>query len=181
MRIIKSVVAIYLSLTISAAINGSPSNAAIAAFICTKSNDGDTKDTAKYRVIGTIIGAVYSMVSLFAIKYFNIELFSQVHFIILSLLMIPAIKIILLLKIPNRVITPCVVIILLTHLSYIKRGDPYMGILYRFLDTAIGVVVAVIVNKFLPHNKAEEKETEQEANKKYKEEVEIEESVSTKN
>ncbi len=157
MRIIKSVIAIYLSIIISLAIDGQPTSAAIAAFICTRSSDEATVDTGKYRAIGTLIGAVYSLLFIIVIKHFNIEIFGQGYFIMVSLLLIPVIKTTLWLKIADATVNACVVV-LLTLLSYVKEGDPYARILYRFVDTAVGVIIAIIVNKILPNNKTEEEE-----------------------
>jgi len=155
MRIIKSVIAIYLSIMISVAIDGQPAIAAVAAFICTRTSDEATVDMGKYRAIGTLIGAVYSVLFIIIIKIFNIELFGQGYYIMVSLLLIPVIKTTLWLKIADATVIACVVV-LLTLLNYVKDGDPYVRILYRLVDTVIGVIIAIIVNKILPHKKAEE-------------------------
>jgi uncharacterized membrane protein YgaE (UPF0421/DUF939 family) len=153
MRIIKTVISIYLSILISSAINGYPVIAAVAALICTRSSNEASVDIGKKRAIGTLIGAMYSLLFIIIIKFFNIELFDHGYYIMLSLLLIPVIKTALWFKIPDATISACVVV-LLTLLNYVKDGDPYMRILHRLVDTMIGVIIAVVVNKILPYKKA---------------------------
>ncbi|NLL91638.1 MAG: hypothetical protein GX222_04365 [Ruminococcaceae bacterium] len=175
MRIIKTVISIYLSIVISLAINGQPTSAAIAAFICTRSSNKDSVDTGKTRAIGTLIGALFSLVFIIIIKYFNVELFTHGYYIMLSLLLIPIIKVTIWLKIPGATVSACIVV-LITLLSYVKDGDPHVRIIYRFVDTIIGVIVAIIVNKVLSFEK-DEKEGEKE--KPDKDKGAIKESADT--
>lgn len=155
MRIIKTVISIYLSIMLSLAIQGQPLSSAIAAFICTRSSNEDSMGTGKARVLGTMIGAVFSVIFVIIIKYFNIELFSHGYYIMLCLLLIPIIKVTLWLKMPTATTSACVVV-LLTLISYVSAGDPYMRIIYRFVDTMIGVAVAIVVNRVLPYRKSTE-------------------------
>ncbi|NMA06770.1 MAG: hypothetical protein GX928_03520 [Ruminococcaceae bacterium] len=156
MRIIKTVISIYLSIIISLAINGQPTSAAIAAFICTRSSNKDSVDTGRIRVIGTLIGALFSLVFIIVIKYFNIELFTQGYYIMLSLLLIPVIKVTIWLKMPGATVSACIVV-LITLLSYVKDGDPHVRIIYRFVDTMVGVIIAIIVNKVLSFDKVKKR------------------------
>jgi uncharacterized membrane protein YgaE (UPF0421/DUF939 family) len=174
MRIIKTVISIYLSIIISLAINGQPTSAAIAAFICTRSSNKDSVDTGRIRVIGTLIGALFSLVFIIVIKYFNIELFTQGYYI--SLLLIPVIKVTIWLKMPGATVSACIVV-LITLLSYVKDGDPHVRIIYRFVDTMVGVIIAIIVNKVLSFDKVEKEEDAKE--KPNKEKDLIEESADT--
>jgi uncharacterized membrane protein YgaE (UPF0421/DUF939 family) len=157
MRIIKSAIAVYLSITISLAIDGQPTSAAVAAFMCTRSSNEATVDMGKNRTIGTMIGATYSLLFILVVKCFNVEFFSHGYYIMVSLLLIPVIKTTLWLKIADATVVAYVVV-LLTLLNYVRDGDPYLRILYRLVDTAIGVIIAIIVNKLLPRKKAEKGE-----------------------
>jgi uncharacterized membrane protein YgaE (UPF0421/DUF939 family) len=158
MRIIKTVVSIYLSIIASLAINGQPTSAALAAFISTRSSNEDSVDTGKIRIFGTMIGAVFSLGFIIIIQIFGIEIFSPGYYIMLSLLLIPTIKTTLWFKIPDATTNACIVV-LLTLLNYVREGDPHVRILYRFFDTMIGVAIAVIINMILPYEKPEKDET----------------------
>lgn len=157
MRIIKTVISIYLSIICSLAINGQPTSAALAAFISTRSSNEDSVDAGKIRIFGTMIGAVFSLGFIIIIQLFSIEIFGQGYYLMLSLLLIPTIKTTLWFKIPDATTNACIVV-LLTLLNYVREGDPHVRILYRFFDTMIGVAIAIIINMILPYEKPEQDE-----------------------
>lgn len=160
MRIIKTIISVYLSIIITVFFEGQPTSAAIAALICTQGTNKNTQHIGKNRVWGTIIGAIYSVIFILIIKYFNIKILTFRYFIILCLLIIPIIKTTLWLNMPDATTNACIVL-LLSLLSYVTEGDPYMQVLHRILDTMIGVSVAIIVNQLLPSKEISKKENEQ--------------------
>lgn len=157
MRIIKTVLSIFISLMISLMIKGQPTNSTVAALICVRQSDKETLHIGTSRIIGTIFGGIFSEIFLLICHFFNIKLFTISYYTIICLLLIPIMKFMLIIKKPDAARYASIVT-LLTLLSYAKQKNAYHHVFLRIVDTMIGVVVAIIVNKLLPYKKEEKKE-----------------------
>lgn len=152
MRIIKSVIAIFLSAVITDLKDGNPVSSTIAAIIVMKQDTQSAMNVGIERLIGTFIGGVYSFLFLYAITFFEIPLFTILYYFFMSLLLIPVIKTCVLLKVPGSALNASFVV-LVTLLSYITEYNKYQFVIDRMVDTMIGVVIAIAINRLLPAKK----------------------------
>ncbi|NLM05352.1 MAG: FUSC family protein [Tissierellia bacterium] len=156
MRMIKTVIAVFISIFITNLIGGIPLNAAIAAIICLQATQEATVKKGKERVVGTFIGGFFSAIFLFLIDTFDVQLFTNLYYLIMSLLIIPVIKTAVTLKAPDSASSASIVM-LITLLSYVKTEEKYLFVLLRVLDTLVGVFTSIIINLLLPKNKNHKK------------------------
>ncbi len=161
MRIIKSAVAVALCYVVQIfrGDSGIVFYSQLSALWCMQSYISTTKQNAKQRILGTIVGAFFGLVVLL------ISIFVRNHFsdgkwfgyifnaILISATLIPVLWTTVVLKKKQASYFSCVVFlsIVVIHLS---DENPYLFTLNRFLDTMIGIVIGVGVNLFrLPHKK----------------------------
>lgn len=156
MRMIKTVIAVFISIFITNLIGGIPLNAAIASIISLQATQEATVQKGKERVIGTFIGGTFSAIFLFLIDTLNIQLFTNLYYFIMSILLIPVIKTAVTLKAPGSASSASIVM-LITLLSYVKTEEKYLFVLLRVIDTLVGVFTSIIINLLLPKNKNQKK------------------------
>lgn len=157
MRIIKTIVSVYISVMIISFRNGTPVNAAVAAVLSTQDSQKGTKVYGKNRIIGTLIGALFALLFVFIVDRFDIPLFTPIYYACMTLLLIPIIKLNLWLNLPGAVASACITF-LISLMAYISQSDlKYVYVINRIIDTFIGVVITVIVNHILPDNRENEK------------------------
>lgn len=157
MRIIKTIVSVFVSVIIVSLRNGTPLNSAIAAVLSTQDSQKETKKYGKNRIIGTFVGAIFAIFFVFLVDEFNIPLFTPIYYACMTLLLIPIIKLNLLLGLPGAVSSACITF-LISLMAYISQEDlKYLYVANRIIDTFIGVVITVIVNIALPDNRENEK------------------------
>lgn len=148
-RIWKTVAAVFLCFLIDDIWReGVPFYAAIAAILCIQNNWEDSLKTAKNREIATIIGGIWGMLFLIFEKSTGFAPGEIIRYAILSLLLIPIIKLSVGLKQEKGTYLMCVVFLCVT---VTHRGDvsPVEFAINRMIDTTIGIVVALAVNQFL--------------------------------
>jgi uncharacterized membrane protein YgaE (UPF0421/DUF939 family) len=148
LRTIKTIVAVFLSLVISSLREGSvPFYSAIAAVLCMQKDFENSFKVGYDRFIATIIGATLGCLFLMFEHYvYTIE--NQIlRYLLISLLLIPVIYICVYTKRPGSVATGCVVYLAIV----INRAGqlPFAFAFNRFLDTTIGIVVAILINNYL--------------------------------
>lgn len=148
MRVIKTVIAVYICFLLSFIRKTKPFYSVIAAILCMQNDSKNGWKVGKNRMIGTLIGGIYGLIAIILIKYLNIELFSYVHYLILSLFLIPIIYSNVYLKVPNSTYISCVVFM---SIAVSHGGDkaPMFFALNRVVDTLIGIIVSIIINKVL--------------------------------
>lgn len=145
MRVIKTVIAVYSCFLISFIRNGIPFYSAIAAILCMQNNHSNSFQAGRSRMIGTLIGGIYGFLAIVLIDYVNIELFNYIHYLVLSLILIPIIYTNVLLKVNSSTYISCVVFFSIT-VSHGGDMSPIYFTLNRIVDTTIGIVVSLIVN-----------------------------------
>lgn len=145
MRVIKTVIAVYLCFLISFLRNGIPFYSAIAAILCMQNDHSNSFKTGKSRMIGTLIGGAYGFLAIILIDFINIELFNYIHYLILSLFLIPIIYTNVFLKVNSSTYISCVVFFSIT-VSHGGDITPMYFTLNRIVDTSIGIVVSLIIN-----------------------------------
>lgn len=145
LRVIKTVISVYVCFLISFVRNGIPFYSAIAAVLCMKSDYTNSLKVGKSRMIGTLIGGIYGFLAIIFIEYVNIKLFVYIHYLILSLFLIPIIYTNVFLKVSSSTYISCVVFFSITASSGRNMGPMYFT-LNRMIDTLIGIVVSIVIN-----------------------------------
>ncbi|MGB4985217.1 MAG: FUSC family protein [Erysipelotrichaceae bacterium] len=156
LRIIKSSIVVFLSL-MTTYIRGNdciPFYTAIAAIMSVQPTAKDAKYFGLGRAIGTFIGGFWGIVLL----YINILLPAQhiiVHYLIVSLMIIPTIYTSIILKKPQSAFIACVTLISIT-INHITDTNPFLFAFNRMLDTFIGSLIGLAINYIaLPKEQAD--------------------------
>ena len=147
LRIIKTAVVIFLSLTVSW-LRAGQSNAlyiAIAAMLAIQPTMEGAKSEGINRLIGTLSGGVWGtavfLINVFALGRFHV----LVQYLFVSLAIIPLILTSLKLKRPSTVSIACVVFLVVAT-SPVGDINPLKYVGSRMLDTFIGFVIGMVVN-----------------------------------
>lgn len=145
MRVLKTVISVYLCFLIGIARDAVPFYSAIAAILCMQSDYKNSFKVGKSRIIGTLIGGIYGFLAILGFTYINIELFGYIHYLILSLFLIPIIYTNVFFKVPSSAYLSCVVFLIMT-VSNVENIEPLVFASNRIIDTLIGIIVSLIIN-----------------------------------
>ena len=155
MRIIKSAIGVALCFVIYflRGEQGTPFYSALAVLWCIQNRTKNTITNAIQRTIGTAIGAVYGLIFiLFTLNVSDLG-YGFLHYILLSLLIVPVIYTTVLLKRGNASYFSCVVYLSIV-VNHLTDENPYLFVLNRTLDTLIGIILGLIINSaHLPEKK----------------------------
>lgn len=146
LRIIKTAIAVFLSLIIShlRSENAIPFYAAIAAIICLKPNVDGTIEIGVSRLIGTLVGGLIGLLYLLILR--DIHQHAFLNYFIVSIVMAGLIWAMSVAKRPNAISIMAIVFVSITINHGIDPVFPAEFAFNRVVDTLIGVVIAVIVN-----------------------------------
>lgn len=155
MRMFKTAVAVFICLFISQFLPYSiPVNSTVTAILCMQPYLSDAKDMSITRIVGASAGGFFGMIALWVFEQYGVPTFYR--YLIISLCMIPLIQMTLLIRQPTAAVFTCIVF-LSTTLLIDEELPVYLAALHRVIDTALGIVVAMIVNAFeLPKGKNRE-------------------------
>jgi len=146
MRNIKTALSVFLCLLIFEAIHRENSfYACIAAVICMQPTLDNTFKKGFSRIIGTVIGGIIGIVLL---------VISEIYIKEGALIFLIPIGIIILIKIcvtigQNDSVSICCVVYLGIMISHRYEGDYFWYTLNRVIDTSVGIIIAVVVNRYL--------------------------------
>lgn len=155
MRNIKTAISVFLCLMFFEIINRpDPVLAAIAAIMCMKSDVDNSLQAGISRTVGTIIGA---LIAILLLQVINSNIIDDLYIFIIPIGMIFLIEICVLLKSSDSV-SICCVVYLSIMLNLRNGGDYWEYSINRVIDTAIGIIIAVIINKFFKTPKILKKE-----------------------
>lgn len=147
MRIIKSAIAVNICCVICALRGGMPFYSSIAAVLCMQKESGRAKTVALNRMIGTCIGGVCGYLALLVLK--NSFLTNEyAAYTFLSLCIIPLMYITVLLHKQSATYITCVVFLCVT-ITHGADVSPGLFALNRVIDTFIGIIVSLLVNKMI--------------------------------
>lgn len=121
----------------------------IAAVLCMQKSAEKTFTTSFNRIMGTAVGGVFGVVVLFLETELHVQRVMPVYYLIVSLMLIPVIMSTIAIKKPSVAGFACVVF-LSTTIYHVGDASPYTYALNRMLDTALGIVVALVVNLAMP-------------------------------
>ena len=157
LRTVKTAVAIFLSLVVAWLRQGQ-SNAlyiAIAAMLAIQPTMESSKQAATNRLVGTLTGGIWGIVVFLA----NIFVFGNPHtlvqYAIVSVATIPLIVLALKLKRPDT-ISISLVVFLVVAIAPVGDMNPVKYVLNRMLDTAMGLLIGILINPVrIPQNREE--------------------------
>lgn len=146
MRNIKTSLAVFICLLLFKLINRDNSIfACIAAVICMQNTVDDSFNKGIERTIGTILGGVAGVV----VYYILNELFvHDVSIFIIPIGIIILIELCLILNVKQSIVI-CIVVYLTVLISPSIKGNHVMYTIMRVIDTTIGIVVAILINKYI--------------------------------
>ena len=149
-RIVRSVVVIWLCFAVYElrGRQGIPFFSLIAALQCIKPYNRDMNEEASRRLIGTLIGAFWGLLAVLAEQRLSAEgvLWMQVEYLLLGLLTGMVIYFTVLLHATEHAGFAAVVFLSVTF-GLGEDVNPYLHTLHRLIDTALGVLLAELVNR----------------------------------
>ncbi|MCR5656957.1 MAG: FUSC family protein [Butyrivibrio sp.] len=152
MRIIKSAIGVLICFAIYflRGKQGAPFYSALAVLWCIQNQTKNTVGNALQRTIGTGIGAAYGLVYILVKQQFPVLGDSFLHYAIISLALIPIIYTTVVIKQKTASYFSCVVFLSIV-VNHLMDENPYIFVLYRSMDTLIGIFVALILNSICIH------------------------------
>lgn len=150
LRNLKTALSVFLCIIIFKVFNNNfPFYACIASVICMKDTLNNSLTIGKDRLIGTFLGGLIGILFVYLLSFFhNIE---HPNAIVTSIGVIICIYISTLISKPGSVTISCIVFIGIM-ISYTGIESYYYAITRTF-DTSIGVIIAILVNKYIPFKK----------------------------
>lgn len=146
MRNIKTAVSVFLCLLLFNIIKRDNSfYACIAAIICMQQTVENTFSKGVSRIIGTIIGGVVGIILLIIVETYIVE---SAYLFLIPLGIIILIEICVLLK-QNDAASICCIVFLSILINHRYIGDYLLYAFDRVIDTSIGIIIAVVVNRYL--------------------------------
>ena len=145
MRVVKTVIAVYICFLISFFREGLPFYSAIAAILSMQTDPKDSFQVGKNRIKGTIIGGIYGFLAITLVNFMGVAIFGQIHYLVLSLFLIPIIYTNVHLKTYTSTYISCVVFLSIT-VAHGGDSTPMYFAFNRVLDTLIGIGVSWIIN-----------------------------------
>lgn len=146
MRNIKTSVSVFLCLLFFEIVNrGSSFYACIAAVICMQPTLENTYSKGISRIIGTIMGGFLGAVLLIIGESY---IFEKSLIILIPIGITILIEICVYFKQKESVSISCIVFLSIMILHRVN-GDYFWYTINRIIDTSIGIIIAVAVNKFL--------------------------------
>ena len=150
MRIIKTVIAVFLCGVLAFLRNTSALYSMFAALFCVQNSAGKTIHSSIDRALGTLIGGVVGVVTVHTMNALNILHIDLLRYLLMSLLLIPVIELCLVIKKPGCAGMACMVIMCLV----VDPGDkPAIDSIERVFETVVGVALACGIDVLLPYEK----------------------------
>lgn len=148
MRIIKTVIAVFLCGVLAFLRDTSALYSMFAALFCVQRSAGKTIESSINRVLGTLVGGVVGVLTVYSMDTLNILHIDLLRYLLMSLLLIPVIEFCLFIKKPDCAGMACMVVMCLV----VDPGDkPAIYSIERLFETSVGVVLACGIDVLLPH------------------------------
>ena len=151
MRIIKTVVAVFLCGVLAFLRDKSALYSMFAALFCVQKSAGQTIESSINRVLGTLVGGVVGVLTVYSMDTLNILHIDLLRYLLMSLLLIPIIEFALFIKKPDIAGMACMVVMCLV----VDPGDkPAVYSIERLFETLVGVLLACGIDVLLPYRPA---------------------------
>lgn len=148
LRAIKTAIAVFLCLLLSLILKRNDNLfACIAAIICLKPTYHKTFNSGLSRFVGTLLGGVIGyllLLMIYKMPFKEITTLSVAPFAILLVIYICN-----LIGLPASVEISCIVVLSVLTWPDGNTSDSLMYVVNRVLDTSMGIVVAMFVNRFM--------------------------------
>lgn len=151
MRIVKTVIAVFVCGLLAYLREESGFYSMIAAVVCVQNSTGKTIESSVNRMTGTLIGGVVGVLVVYALDLLGILYIELARYVILSLMLIPIIEFCLVIKKPGCAAMACIVFLCVT-VNHSIGDSPAIYSIQRLFETMVGVVVACAVDVLLPHH-----------------------------
>lgn len=146
MRNFKTTLSVFICLMLFELINRENSiYACIAAVICLQNTVVDSLEKGVARIIGTIIGGFVGVLVLFVINTF---IAYDILIFIIPLGIMALIQICVIINMKQSVVICCVVYLIIM-ITKSHEGGYVLYAINRVLDTSLGILIAVLVNKYV--------------------------------
>ena len=122
MRVVKTVISVFISVIITTVMGGMPINSAVASVLTTQDTQDGSIKYGKNRILGTTVGAIFAIIFVFVVDFFDIKLFTVSYYFVMSILIIPIAKILLISK-QKAAISSALITFLITLMSYISQSE----------------------------------------------------------
>ena len=157
MRIVKTVIAVFVCGLLASLRGESGFYSMIAAVVCVQNSTGKTVESSVNRMLGTLIGGVVGVLVVYVLELLGILYIELARYAVLSLMLIPIIELCLLVKKPACAAMACIVFLCVT-VNHSIGDTPAIYSIQRLFETLVGVAVACGVDAVLPyHTPAQEK------------------------
>lgn len=148
LRIIKTFIAVTFAMIISALRPGEglPFYSAIAAIICLKSDVEVSRDIGINRILGTILGGLCGLLYLLIVPANYLP--KILELILISLISSVIIWVMAMAGKPKAISIMAIVFLSIT-MNHGNEGNlPFLFAFNRTFDTMVGVIMAIVVNRF---------------------------------
>lgn len=149
MRMVKTVVAVYICALIGWLRHEEAFFSMIAAVLCMQRSTEKALSMAFIRIVGTAIGGLFGVLLLFAETKLHMQRIMPLYYLAVSLMLIPVISSALAMRKPSAAAFSCVVFLSIV-IHHVDDALPYLFALNRMLDTLTGIIVALLVNLVTP-------------------------------
>lgn len=150
MRIIKTVVAVFICCMIDYFRGTVPFQSTMAAIICIQPDTENTVNMAISRVLATLLGSISATLLLFAFANTSIAVPSVTFYVVMSLVLIPLISITVKMGWPSASALTCIIFLTIC-IGYHGEDDLFITALHRMIDTLVGIFVALPINAIFPN------------------------------
>lgn len=150
MRIIKTVVAVFLCGVLGYLREASAFYSMIAAVVCIQNSAGKTIESSVNRMIGTLIGGVVGVLVVYTLDTLGILYIELVRYAVLALMLIPIIELCLAIKKPGCAAMACIVFLCVT-VNHSIGDTPAIYSIERLFETLVGVALACGIDILLPY------------------------------
>lgn len=153
MRIIKTVVAVFLCGLLAFLRSASGFYSMIAAVVCIQNSAGKTIESSINRMTGTLIGGVAGVLVVYGLDTLGVLYIELLRYVVLSLMLIPIIKLCLAIKKPGCAAMACIVFLCVT-VNHSIGDTPAVYSIDRLFETLVGVALACGIDILLPYQSA---------------------------
>lgn len=147
LRAVKTAIAVFFCLLLSVLFSRSDALiASIAAIICMQQTYNKTYNTGLHRLIGTMIGGIIGYLFLLGVQYVPHK--DYVSIVVAPICILVVIYICNFINRKDSIVIGCIVVLSVVIQFDYTDGDTFMYVVNRVIDTCIGIVVAMIINRF---------------------------------
>ena len=150
MRIIKTVIAVFLCGLLAFFREASGFYSMIAAVVCIQNSAGKTIESSINRMAGTLIGGVAGVLVVYSLDMLGVLYMELLRYAVLSVMLIPIIKLCLAIKKPGCAAMACIVFLCVT-INHSIGDTPAVYSIDRLFETLVGVALACGIDILLPY------------------------------